>query len=149
MVLLFLFGTVAQAQKIYITTEQSLVFGDFYFSSGTDSGIISLSNTGEWSATGNIHQLRSNHQPAVFIISTESKTPVNVRVDVMTGTLSNENGNAISLDPEDSGIQFCKVQRGFPATISIGGSLEITPKNKNDQGDYQGSISITGVIYSE
>jgi hypothetical protein len=149
MVLLFLFGAVAQAQKIYITTEQNLLFGDFYLSNGTDSGTVSISNTGEWSATGNIHQLRSNHQPAVFIISTESETPIHVKVEVITGTLSNENGNAISLDPEDSGIQFCKVQRGFPATISIGGSLEISPKNKNDQGDYQGSISITGVISSE
>jgi hypothetical protein len=148
-VLLFLDGTVAQSQKIHIAVEQNLFFGDFYLSSGTDSGTVSLSNNGEWSATGNIHQLLSNHQPAIFSISTKSQTFVNVRVEVTTGNLSNENGNAISLDPKDSGIQFYKVKRGFPVTISIGGTLKITPTNKNYQGNYQGSISITGVIYSE
>lgn len=149
LVLLFLFGAVSQAQKIHITVEQNLVFGDFYLSNGTDSGTISLSNTGEWSATGNIHQLLSNHQPAVFNISTKSKTPVNVRVEVMTGTLSNENGYTISLHPQDSGIQFCKVRKGFPVTISRGANLEITPKNKNYLGDYQGNISITATVHTE
>lgn len=148
-VLLFFACAVAQSQKFHIAVEQNLVFGDFYLSSGTDSGTVSVSNNGEWSSTGNIHQLLSNHQPAVFNISTKSQTPVHVRVDVTTGTLINANGYAISLDPKDSGIQFYKVQRGFPVTVSIGGSLKITPKNKNYQGDYQGSISITGSIYSE
>ena len=148
-VLLFLVSAVAQSQKIYITTEQNLFFGDFYLSSGTDSGTVSLSNNGEWSSTGNIHQLLSNQQPAIFNISTKSKTPVNVRVEVMTGTFINAKGNTISLHPEDSGIQFCKVKRGFPEIISIGGTLKITPKNKNYQGNYKGSISITATVYME
>jgi hypothetical protein len=148
-VLLFLDGAVAQSQKIHIAVEQNLFFGDFYLSSGTDSGTVSLSNNGEWSSTGNIHQLLSNQQPAIFNISTKSKTPVTVRVEVITGNLSNENGYAISLHPEDSGIQFYKVKRGFPETISIGGTLRITPKNKNYQGNYKGSISITATVYSE
>jgi len=149
LVLLFFVCSTARSQDIYITVEQNLVFGDFYLSSGTDSGTVSVSNNGEWSSTGNIHQLLSNHQPAVFNISTKSKTPVNVRVEVMTGTLSNENGYTISLNPQDSGVQFCKVQKGLPVTISIGASLEITPKNKNDQGDYQGNISITATVHME
>jgi hypothetical protein len=84
-----------------------------------------------------------------FTISTKSQTLVNVRVEVIMGTLNNENGYAISLDAKDSGIQFYKVQSGIPVTISIGGTLNITPENKNYQGNYQGSISITGVIYGE
>jgi hypothetical protein len=148
-VLLFLVGAVAQSQKIHIAVEQNLFFGDFYLSSGTDSGTVSLSNNGEWSSTGNIHQLLSNQQPAIFNISTKSKTPVNVRVEVMTGTFINAKGNTISLHPEDSGIQFCKVKRGFPEIISIGGTLKITPKNKNYQGNYKGSISITATVYME
>jgi len=149
LVLLFLVGALARSQKIDIAVEQNLFFGDFYLSNGTDSGTVSLSNNGEWSSTGNIHQLLSNHQPAVFNISTKSKTPVNVRVEVMTGTFINANGNTISLHPEDSGIQFCKVKRGFPVIISIGGTLNITPKNKNYQGNYKGSISITATVHTE
>ena len=148
-VLLFFVCAIARSQNINIAVEQNLFFGTFYFSSGTDSGTVSLSNNGEWSSTANIHQLRSNHQPAIFNISTESQTPIIVGVMVITGTLNNANGHAISLNPQDSGIQFHKVQRGFPITISIGGSLKITPKNENYQGDYQGSISITGTIYDE
>lgn len=148
-VLLFFICAIARSQKIYIAVEQDLFFGDFYLSSGTDSGTVTLSNNGEWSSTGNIHQLRSNHQPAVFNISTESQTPINVGVEIMTGNLINPNGYAISLDPKDSGIQFYKVQRGFPVRITIGGSLKIIPKNEYYQGDYQGNISIRGTIYNE
>ncbi|AFU69868.1 hypothetical protein P700755_003218 [Psychroflexus torquis ATCC 700755] len=147
--LLFLVCSTVRSQNIYITVEQNLVFGNFYLSNGTDSGTVSLSNKGEWSSSRNIHQLLSNHQPAVFNISTKSKTPVNVRVEVMTGTLSNENGYTISLNPQDSGIQFYKVQKGLPVTISRGANLEVTPKNKNYRGDYQGNISITATVHME
>ena len=137
------------SQNINVSIEQDLCFGDFYLSGSTGSGTVTVSNSGEWSSTGNIHQLRSNQQPAVFNISTESQTPVHVGAEILTGSLTNPNGNAISLDPVDSRIKFYTVQRGHPVRIFIGGSLKITPATKYHQGDYKGSISITVTIYNE
>lgn len=140
---------MGQSQNIDIAVEQNLSFGDFYFSGNTDSGTITLSNKGEWNATGNIHQLRANHQPAVFNISTDSQTPVNVGVIILTRTLTNPNGNHISVDPLDSSIKFYKIQKGNPARVFVGGSLKIIQKTQNFQGDYQGNISIIATVYNE
>lgn len=140
---------MGQSQNIDIAIEQNLSFGDFYFSGNTGGGTITLSNNGEWSATGNIHQLRSNHQPAVFNISTDSQTPVNVGVIILTRTLTNPNGNDISVDPLDSRIKFYKIQKGFPARVFVGGNLKIIQKTQNYQGDYKGSISIIASVYNE
>jgi hypothetical protein len=148
-ILLFSICSIGQSQNIHIAVEQDLSFGDFYFSGNTASGTVTLSNNGEWSATGNIHQLRSNHQPAVFNISTESRTPVNVGVEILTRTLTNQNGDVITLDTKDSRITFYKIRRGYPARVFIGGSLKITPKTEYSQGDYKGSISIIVTAYNE
>lgn len=75
--------------------------------------------------------------------------PVNVGVEILTRTLTNLNGNVISLDHKDSRIEFYKIQKGYPARVFIGGSLKITQKTEYYQGDYKGSISIIVTVYNE
>lgn len=136
------------AQNIFVSAEQELSFGDFYFS-GKSGGTVSISNEGIWGSTGNVHQINSTYQPAGFIISTDSRIPVKIQVDTPTGILTNAAGNSMSLELNEVESIYYSVQEGSPAQIFIGGTLKIGPEAVSSPGGYSGNISIRVTIYNE
>lgn len=138
----------ATAQNIFVSAEQELSFGDFYFS-GKSGGTVSISNTGLWSSTGNVHQINSTYQPAGFIISTDSRTPVKIQVDAPTGILTNSEGRSMSLTLNEVDIMYHSIQEGSPAQVFLGGTLEIDPEAVSSPGGYSGNVSIRVTIYNE
>lgn len=148
LIFLALVSRISIAQNIYISTEQELNFGDLYLS-GTAGGTISISSTGEWTSTGEVHLLNPLHHSAAFVLSTDSPTPVQVQVETPLTILTNQKGNKMSLQLDATGSTQHTLQQGFPKHISLGGTLTIDPDSKSSPGDYNGSVLIRVIIYNE
>lgn len=139
---------LSTAQNIFVSAEQELSFGDFYFS-GKSGGTVSISNEGIWSSTGNVHQISSTYQPAGFIISTDSRTPVKIQVEAPTRIPTNAEGKSISLTLNEVDTMYHSVQEGSPVHVFLGGTLKIDPEAVSSPGGYSGNISIRVTIYNE
>lgn len=138
----------SMAQNIFISAEQELSFGNFYFS-GKSGGTVTISNNGTWSSTGNIHQINSTYQPAGFIISTDSPVPVKIQVSTPSSALTNAEGKSMSLTLNEPDKVVHSIQEGSPVQVFLGGTLEIDPEAVSSPGGYSGNISIRVTIYNE
>lgn len=139
--MLFVF-TNTTGQNIFVYAEQELNFGEFYLSNDS-RGEISITHTGEWTASGNINLLNSTHHPAVFIISTDSRVPIKVEVEAFVQKLRNPKGNEMQINLQNFKPLVYILQAGLPVQIVVGGTLIVNSKAASSSGDYRGSISLS------
>lgn len=135
------------SQSISVVNVQGLEFGAFYFTGDSTGTTVTVSNTGVWSATGNINRVNSNYQAAAFTISTDSQTEISVQASRPIINIFNNKGESISLETGVSYPEFPRVQQGMPAQVFIGGTLNVSSEVSN--GDYSGEISINFSIHNE
>lgn len=145
---LSLMAVTSPAQNIYITTEQDLNFGEF-FMSGPAGGTIQISDSGAWNSSGEIQLLNPSHQPAVFLLSTDSPTPVEVQVETPSTNLTNAYGKKMILQLNSPGFTSHTIRLGVPKRITLGGTLSMDAEIGNSPGAYSGSILIRVMIYNE
>lgn len=143
-----LMSVTSSAQNIYISTEQDLRFGDFHMP-GNTGGTVMISDSGAWNSTGGIQLLNPTHQTAVFLLSTDSPTPVEVQVETPSATLSNANGKKMTLRLNSQGITSHLISQGNPKNISLGGTLSMDADIGISPGDYTGSVLLRVIIYNE
>lgn len=141
-------AATSPAQNINISTEQDLSFGEFYIS-GTTGGTIEISDSGTWNSSGGIQLLNPTHQPAVFLLSTSSPTPVEVQVETSSSSLTNAEGKKMILRLNSTGITSYTISQGTPKKISLGGTLRMDADIGNSPGDYSGNVLIRVMIYNE
>jgi hypothetical protein len=134
------------SQNLTVFNDQDLSFGSFYLL-GATGGTLSVSNTGIRTSTGNIQEVNSSFLVAAFTLSTDSLNPVNIAITSSPTTLSNANGDSISLDAGVSNPANPVVQAGAPVQIFIGGTITID--REIPAGDYTGELFITFSIMSE
>ena len=121
-------------------------FGSFYLL-GATGGTLSISNTGIKTTTGNIQEINSSFLVAAFTLSTDSLNPVNIAITSSPSTLSNGQGDSISIEAGISNPENPIVQAGAPIQIFIGGT--ITVDREIPAGDYNGDLFITFSIINE
>jgi hypothetical protein len=144
---IFLVFQTGISQNISVVHVQELEFGAFYFTGDSGGSTITVSNTGKWSATGNIQQVNSNYQAAAFRISTDSETEIRVQADKPIINILNKKGESISLETGVSYPEFPSAKQGFPAQVFIGGTLNVD--SEVSTGNYSGEISINFSIHNE
>lgn len=135
------------AQNIYVYPEQDLTFGSFYLSGGT-GGTVTVSNTGEWSSTGDVNIIGAGPRPAVYSIVTDSPIPITVEVETLSGTLSNSSGKEMNLEAGETNTELYLIQQGSPLQIFVGGRLEVDAKTASSPGDYNGQAWIRVSLYN-
>ena len=144
---IFLVFQTGTSQSINVVNVQGLEFGAFYFTGDSVGTTITVSNTGIWSATGNLNRVNSTYQAAAFTISTDSETEISVQVDRPIINIFNNKGESISLETGVSYPEFPIVQQGFPAQVLIGGTLNVI--SEVSTGDFSGEILINFSIHNE
>lgn len=142
------FGLAGYSQNIHVFPEQPLTFGEFYFS-GSSGGTIDVTASGDWVASGEVHQLHPTHQPALFTITTDSQTPVYIQVEIYSGNLQDQEGNKLRLIPEQPENYTFSIQQGKPLKLHIGGRLEIEPGAVSGGGNFSGDFSIRAILVNE
>lgn len=135
------------AQNIFISVTQELNFGDFYLLNSSQNATVRVSSAGEWTHSGNARQINSNHSPAIFSITTDSKIPITIQVHTTPGLMTNSKGLHLALLSEDTKT-FYTLQKDRPLKIPVGGILKI------DNGDalngaFSGNLSIWVTIINE
>lgn len=149
LIALFIVALVFQSgisQNLTVYNDQGLSFGSFYLL-GATGGTLSVSNTGIRTSTGNIQEVNSNFLVSAFTLSTDSLNPVNIAITSSPITLTNANGDSMSLEAGISNPANPVVQSGSPVQIFIGGT--ITVASEVPAGDYNGDLFITFSIMSE
>lgn len=149
LILSFVF-TKGVSQDITVNKEQDFNFGSFY-SSNSSGGSVSVSNTGNWSSTGNIFQVGSTHQPAVFTVTcTCTTSSIIVEVNRPTGILTNGNGESIDLQTGIAEPEFTRLSlTSSSAQITIGATLTIGEQAISSLGEYNGTVLLTFTSYYE
>lgn len=140
--LLLFVVTNTRGQNIYVSAEQELDFGVFYLSNDS-RGAITISNTGDWTASGNINLLNSNHHPAVFYISTDSSEPIKVEVVAFVQKLYNSKGNEMQITVLNYKPSVYTIQANFPVQILVGATLVVNSKVALSSGNYAGTLSLS------
>lgn len=149
LIALFIVALVFQSgisQNLTVYNDQGLSFGSFYLL-GATGGTLSVSNTGIRTSTGNIQEVNSSFLVSAFTLSTDSLNPVNIAITSSPITLTNANGDSMSLEAGISNPANPVVQSGSPVQIFIGGT--ITVASEVPAGDYNGDLFITFSIMSE
>ncbi|HSP12961.1 MAG TPA: DUF4402 domain-containing protein [Salegentibacter sp.] len=141
-------SVTSPAQNIQISTEQDLHFGEFHMS-GNTGGTVMVSDSGAWNSTGGIHLLNPTHQTAVFLLSTDSPTPVEVQVETPSSSLSNADGKQMTLRLNSQGITSHIISQGNPKNIALGGTLSMDAEIGISPGAYTGSVLLRVMIYNE
>ena len=121
-------------------------FGSFYLN-GAPGGSLSVSNTGIRTTTGNIQEVNSSFLVSAFTLSTDSVDPGNITISSSPTTLSNVNGDTMSLEAGISNPENPVVQAGSPVQIFIGGT--VTVASEVPAGDYSGELFVTFSIMNE
>ena len=134
------------SQNLSVYNDQGLSFGSFYLL-GATGGTLSVSNTGIRTATGSIQDVNSSFLVSAFTLSTDSLNPVNIAITSSPTTLSNANGDSISLEAGVSNPANPIVQAGAPVQIFIGGTITID--REIPAGDYIGDLFITFSIINQ
>lgn len=144
----FLFLTVGNlpAQNIYIFPEQPLEFGGF--SVANAGGTVTISNSGERFSSGTVQLLNSNYHPAIFQISTDNTTPVEVIVEVSREPLMNTEGTAMIIASVSDIADTFTIQAGKPVKVKIGGTIQMNSGDYSP-GTFNGNISLTVIPNSE
>lgn len=143
-----LMSVTSNAQNVHISTEQDLRFGDFHMS-GNFGGTIMVSDSGAWNSSGDIQLLHPTHQPAMFLLSTDSLTPIEVQIETPTSTLSNFEGKKMTLRLNSQGITSHTISQGNPKHLTLGGTLSMDAEIGNSPGEYNGNTLIRVMIYNE
>ena len=144
--LLFFTAGNLVAQNIYIYPEQSLEFGNFTVPNG--GGTVPITDSGDRYSTGTIQLLNSIYHPAIFQISTDNITPLEVIVEVSREPLVNSEGTAMIMASVSPVADTYTIQAGEPAQVKIGGTIQMNTSDYTP-GKFQGNISITVIPNSE
>lgn len=140
LVFLYLMAANLTAQNIYIYPEQALEFGDFTASDA--GGTVTISSNGDRSSTGTTQLLNSTFHPAVFRISTDSTSAMEILVEVFREALINSEGTSMVLASVSPSSQIYILQAGKPVKVVVGGTVQIDSENFSS-GAFFGNISIT------
>lgn len=144
--LLFFMAVNLPAQNIYIFPEQALEFGAFTVAEA--GGTVTVSEAGERSSSGTIQLLNSDHHPAVFTISTDHPTPIEVIVEVLREPLVNADGTAMLMASISPAEETYILQAGKPVQVKVGATIQLN-SGANSAGEFQGNVSINVIPNSE
>ena len=131
------------AQGISITKVQNLSFGAF--SQGNAGGTITVSNSGERSATGAVIPLNLGIQ--YFQAAFDVEAPAGTIISISNGadaTLRGSKGGSMPLQigNSDVGSPFITTASG-KTRVNIGGTLSVGSPSANPPDAYSGSFYIT------
>lgn len=138
LILFALMFKVVLSQPIKIINTQDLNFGIFCQTDDT-GGTVTVSNTGTRSVTGNVTLISSTFSYAVFTITTDSTDLFSLQIDKPAISLSGSNGGSMLLQIGTSNPEFPSVVAGQPATVYIGGTLNVGSRSENPSGTYSGN----------
>ncbi|HER39720.1 MAG TPA: DUF4402 domain-containing protein [Salinimicrobium catena] len=144
--LLFFLSATLSAQNIYIYPEQPLQFGAFTVAAA--GGTVTVSAAGERTSSGTIQLLNSEHHPAVFTISTDHPTPIEVIVEVSREPLINSDGTAMLMASISPAEETYILQAGKPVQVKVGATIQLN-SGANSAGEFQGNVSINVIPNSE
>lgn len=143
--LFFLAGTLS-AQNIYIFPEQALEFGAFTVAEV--GGTVTVRESGDRTSSGTIQLLNSEYHPAIFTISTDNPTPVEVIVEVSREPLVNADGTAMLMASVSQMAEKYILQSGKPVQVRVGATIQLN-SGANSAGEFQGNVSINVIPNSE
>lgn len=143
-----MFIHIGNAQETIVHFNKDISFGEFYASSGS-RGTICISNSGGINPSQDISLLGADSHPASVIVSTKSKTPLDIRIEVRAERLQSQKGNRLALKLNAPDNNFHTIMRGKPAEIHLGGCLEIVPEAASVSGDFKGIISVDVFILNK
>ena len=144
--LLFLLAANLSAQNIYIYPEQALEFGAFTV--GEAGGTVTVSEAGERTSSGTIQLLNSEYHSAIFTISTDQSTPIEVTVEVSREPLVNADGTAMIMASVSPAAETYILQAGKPVQVRVGATIQLN-SGANSAGEFQGNVSINVIPNSE
>lgn len=130
-----------QAQNIYVQSQQSLSFGEFVLTNEAP-GIISISDSGEWSSSGNVQLLSSNYHPAIFILSTDHSQSIKVQVEVEYHGLEGADNKHIPFAVAFEDLGVFTIVEDSPALVMVGGSIKINSRLTSSEEKFSGNISL-------
>jgi hypothetical protein len=139
---------IGNAQETFVHFNKDISFGKFYVSNGS-SGTICISNSGGINPSQNINLLGADDHPASVIITTKSKTPIDIKIEVRAERLQSQKGNRLALTLNTPDNTFYTIMRGKPAEIYLGGCLEIVPEATSVSGEFKGIISVDVFILNK
>jgi len=134
------------AQKIWVHQNQDLEFGQFIIDQGS-SAQLKISADGQRKALSGIYLMPGNFHPAAFTISTDSHTPIKIKVESESRGMINGAGENIILTPETSFTEYWVIQQGFPVQVYIGGTLDILDSQVT--GNFSADIVIKVSLYND
>ncbi len=137
--LLFFLVVNLSAQNIYIYPEQALEFGAFTVAEA--GGSVTVSESGDRSSSGTIQLINSEHHPAIFTISTDYPTPMEVIVEVSREPLVNAEGTAMLMASVSPVAKTHIIQAGKPVQVKVGATIQLN-NGAHSAGAFQGNISI-------
>jgi hypothetical protein len=135
----------ARAQTVSVYPTQDLSFGAFIL--GNSGGSVTVSHTGDRSATGDL--TLANLGVFYFPATIEIEAPVGTVISILNGPntqLSGSNGGTItlSLGTSDKGATFTTTAVSPQRTpVVIGGTLTVGNQQSNPAGNYSGTFSVT------
>ena len=139
---------IVLAQPIEVTNTQNLNFG-FFCQTDNTGGTVTVSNTGSRSATGNITLISSSYSCAAFTITTDSTNQFSLQISQPEIDISGSNGGSMLLQIGSSNPEFPTIATGQPATIYLGGTLNVDSRSENPAGTYSGNYLLYFNFYYE
>lgn len=139
---------IGNAQETFVHFNRDISFGEFYTSEAS-SGTICIFNSGGVTFSQNINLLGADAHSASVIVSTKSKTPIDIKIEVRADRLQSQNGNRLALTLNTPDNTFYTIMLGKPAEIYLGGCLEIEPEATSVSGDFKGVISVDVFILNK
>lgn len=139
---------IGNAQETFVHFNRDISFGKFYASEGS-SGTICISNSGGVNPSQNINLLGADAHSAAVIVSTKSKTPLDIKIEVRAERLQSPKGNRLVLNLNAPDRTFYTIMQGKPAEIFLGGCLEIVQEAASVSGEFKGIISVDVFILNK